>query len=297
LLEASRQMLKRALHERIDLRIIPASDLWTALVDPAQLENALLNLSINARDAMPDGGLLTIETANCTLDQEYADQNPGVLPGQYVRISLTDTGMGIPPEHIERIFEPFFTTKEVGKGTGLGLSMVYGFIKQSGGHIKVYSELEHGTCFKLYLPKAGDMAEAADLPSLDEEIQTGSGTVLVVEDEAMLREIARSHLASLGFTAILAGDSAEALQALELNPEIDLLFTDVMLPGTRNGRELAEEIRRIRPEIKVVFTSGYPENATNAVEPLGPSVHWLAKPYTKRELARILQSALTREDH
>jgi PAS domain S-box-containing protein len=279
-------MLRRALGEDIDIQIASGRELWKTLADPHQLESALLNLAINARDAMPSGGKLTIELINAHLDEAYAAQNDEVVPGDYVMVAVTDTGTGIAPEILEKVFEPFFTTKGVGQGSGLGLSMVYGFVKQSGGHAKVYSEVGHGTTVKLYLPRASTdepgQRPAARTPG---EVPGGTETILVVEDDAMVRSFVQEQLASLGYTVIAAEDGPGALALLAEHPEVKLLFTDVIMPGGMNGRQLADEVRRRLPEMKILFTSGYAESAIMHQGRLDPGVHLLNKPYRRPDLA------------
>jgi PAS domain S-box-containing protein len=285
-------LIVRTIGETVDVRIVPEAGLWSAMVDPAQLETSLLNLAINARDAMPQGGKLTIETANTVLDQHYAEMNPEVAPGEYVMVSVSDTGGGMPPEVAARAFDPFFTTKPHGKGTGLGLSMVYGFVKQSGGHVKLYSEIDHGTSVKLYLPR-GTTTDVA--PTAESEIVpqgAGGEIVLVVEDDEMVRGIAVDHLTALGYRTVAAVDAVAALALLESGIAVDLLFTDVVMPGGINGRELAERARVMRPGLKVLFTSGYTENAIVHQGRLDAGVLLLQKPYRRQALAAKIREAL-----
>ncbi len=254
----------------------------------------MLNLALNARDAMADGGKLTVETINVFLDEAYAAANRDVTVGPYVMLGVTDTGVGIPRDIQDRIFEPFFTTKDVGKGSGLGLSMVYGFIKQSGGHIKIYSEVGIGTTVKMYLPRASGVAgkteDAADIAPMP--VGREDEIVLVVEDDEMVRESLLEQLASLGYTALASADAADALKILEARADVVLLFTDVVLPGGMNGRQLAEEACRRTPNLKVLYTSGYSQNAIVHHGRLDPGVLLLAKPYRKSDLARALRQAL-----
>ncbi len=262
------------------------------MVDEGQLENALLNLCLNARDAMPGGGRLTIETANTRLDQDYADQQGDLEPGQYVMLSVSDTGRGIEPAILDRVFEPFFTTKEKHKGTGLGLSMIYGFVKQSNGHIRIYSEPGEGTTVRLYLPRA-DGTELPAVESLDEdENQQHHETILLVEDDELVREYALNQLTSMGYQVLTAGNGPEALAILKSDREIDLLFTDLIMPGGMSGRDLAEAANSLRPGIKVLYTSGYTENAIIHHGRLDRDVHLLSKPYRRRDLSRQIQAAL-----
>jgi len=285
-------MLRRSLGEHIEIELIRAAGLWPAMVDQGQLENALLNLCLNARDAMLGGGRLTIETANTVLDQTYADSRLDVKPGQYVMLAVSDTGGGIAPEHLEQVFQPFFTTKEKGKGTGLGLAMVYGFVKQSTGHVNIYSEQGHGTVVKLYLPRALGASPAA--PELVDRVMPAGGkeTVLVVEDDEMVRRYACQQLRSMGYRVIEVDNGTGALALIEQHPDIDLLFTDVVMPGGMNGRALADAARKLRPALRVLYTSGYTENAIVHHGRLDPGVQLLAKPYRLVDLARAIRSAL-----
>jgi CheY-like chemotaxis protein len=285
------RLMRPTLGEHVEIETALAADAWPSLIDPSQLTNALLNLGINARDAMPNGGQLTLETRNVLLDEAYAKENAEVVPGPYVMVAVSDTGTGIPPEIRDKVFDPFFTTKETGRGTGLGLSMVFGFIKQSGGHIKIYSEVGHGTVVKMYLPRAVGIADpvadaAAPRP------RGGTETVLVVEDDPLVRSNAVKQLASLGYKTVEAASGPEALRLVDANQPIDLLFTDVVMPGGMNGRELADRIIRKKPAIKVLYTSGYTQNAIVHQGRLDPGVHLLGKPYRKVDLARMVRVAL-----
>ena len=285
-------MLRPALGETVEIVTKLDGRASPALVDPSQLATALLNLAINARDAMPNGGKLTLETADAVLDETYAESNTDVTPGRYVMIAVSDTGVGIPASLIDHVFEPFFTTKEVGQGTGLGLSMVYGFVKQSNGHIKIYSEVGNGTTIKLYLPRAADAAGERPPPAPDQAVKGGSERILVVEDDALVRQQVSSQLRGLGYPIHTVNDAVEALALLETGAEFDLMFTDVILPGGMTGRRLAEEAVRRRPGLKVLFTSGYSENAVVHHGRLDPGVLLLAKPYRKDDLARMIRRAL-----
>ncbi|HEX7046581.1 MAG TPA: PAS domain S-box protein [Gammaproteobacteria bacterium] len=285
-------LLRRTLLENIDIEIIPMDDAWWAYVDPGQLESVLLNLAINAKDAMPDGGLLTIEINNVELDEEYAASNSEVVPGRYVMIAVSDTGCGIPAENINRVFDPFFTTKEKGKGTGLGLSMAYGFAKQSEGHIKIYSERDQGTTVKLYLPMAKRIEEPVTAAPVVEPEVSGSEKVLVVEDDDLVRQHAASQLQELGYEVLVADDGPKAMQIIKKESDIDLLFTDVIMSGGMTGRELAEMAKRLRPKLKVLYTSGYTENAIVHQGRLDRGVHLLQKPYQRAELAKKLRNVL-----
>jgi PAS domain S-box-containing protein len=285
-------LLRRTLGEHVELELTRGAGLWPALVDPAQLESAVLNLCLNARDAMPAGGRLTLETANTHLDQNYADANVEVRPGQYVLLAVSDTGVGIPPEQLVRVFEPFFTTKDKGKGTGLGLSMVFGFVKQSGGHIKLYSEPGQGTTVRMYLPRATGQAQAGALPPREVAIPRGAGEViLVVEDEPAVLHHAIEQLTLLGYQPIAANGGEAALAFLRERDDIVLLFTDIVMPGM-NGRELADAARLLRPNLRVLYSSGYTENAVVHHGRLDPGVRLLAKPYRRADLARRVYEAL-----
>jgi PAS domain S-box-containing protein len=285
-------LLRRTLGEHIEISLDLGTALWLIRVDPAQFEAAITNLSTNARDAMPDGGKLMIRTANVTLDELYVAQHAAARPGDYVVIEIADTGTGMSSQVEARIFEPFFTTKEVGKGTGLGLSMVFGFINQSGGHIHVYSELGEGTCFRLYLPRADQLAEEIVSDGSETTAVTGgSERVLVVEDNEQMRRVLVKQLNELGYRVVEAPDAPRALELLGAG-EVDLLFTDIVMPGELNGAALAKEARRIVPRIKVLFTSGFPESRAGAGGWLGANDKLLNKPYRKDELARALRQVL-----
>ncbi|MEX1205293.1 MAG: PAS domain S-box protein [Dongiaceae bacterium] len=285
-------MLRRTLGEHIEIEVNPSAGLHLATADRTQLENALLNLAINARDAMSQGGKLTLETANVHLDSGYAARNAEVTPGDYAMLAISDSGVGMPPEVIERAFEPFFTTKGPGKGTGLGLSMVYGFVKQSGGHLKIYSEVGHGTTMRLYLPNATALEASAEAQPLGAGLPRGDETVLVVEDDTAVRELVVSQLAGLGYAVLQAPDGPAAEAVLEGGAAVDLLFTDIVMPGGMTGRQLADRARRRRPGLKVLFTSGYAENAVVHQGRLDPGVHLLSKPYKKLDLARKIRQVL-----
>lgn len=286
------KLLHPTLGEHIEISPLLAQDSWTALVDPNQLITAILNLALNARDAMPGGGKLTLETNNVYLDEGYASMHSEVSVGNYVMIAVSDTGSGIPAEHLEKVFDPFFTTKEVGKGTGLGLSMVFGFVKQSNGHIKIYSEQGHGTTVKIYLPRATGLHETAAELVASSSIQGGREVVLVVEDDALVRRYVITQVESLGYNALEAGNAAEALQVIDKTNTIDLLFTDVIMPGAMNGRQLVDEAVKRRPSLKILFTSGYTENAIVHHGRLDSGVLLLAKPYRLADLARMIRMAL-----
>ncbi len=285
-------LLRRALGAQIEIESVLADDLWVANIDRSQLETALVNLCINARDAMPDGGRLLIETRNATLDEEYIVANPDATPGDYAMIAVTDTGTGIPQEALRKVFEPFFTTKEVGKGTGLGLSMVYGFIKQSNGHIKIYSEVGVGTTFKLYLPRSMEAAEQAT-PPRNAALPRGTERLLVVEDDPQVRANVVRQLRSLGYEVSEVADGQAGVAAFEesLFP-YDLLLTDVVMPGALNGKALADEVVRRWPKTKVVFMSGFTEASIARHERLDEKALLLSKPFRKADLAQIVRGAL-----
>jgi PAS domain S-box-containing protein len=286
-------LLRRTIGESIHVETVLAGGLWLILADANQLENALINLAVNSRDAMPDGGKLTIETGNFHLDDGYARLHDEVEPGQYVGISVTDTGIGMSADTVARAFEPFFTTKGVGQGTGLGLSQVYGFIKQSGGHVKIYSEVGEGTTVKLYLPRHRGAEGAVDGKEEIRALPRGRGeTVLVVEDDPDVRDYTVEIVGELGYTVLSAVDGASALRLLESHREVTLLFTDVGLPGGINGRQLSEEALRRRPRLKVLYTTGYARNAIVHQGRLDPGVEVLFKPFTAAALAIKLHGLL-----
>jgi signal transduction histidine kinase/DNA-binding response OmpR family regulator len=284
-------LLRRSLGEGIEVETVVAGGQWNALADPSQMENAILNLAINARDAMDGVGKLTIETGNAVLDDQYAARNADVRPGQYVMIAITDTGCGMTPEVRERIFEPFFTTKPEGQGTGLGLAMVYGFVKQSGGHIACYSEVGQGTTFRIYLPRALE-AEAEAVESLEGPIVGGNETILVVEDDPDVRETAVAMLRELGYAVLTASDAESALAVIRSGVPIDLLFTDVVMPGKVRSPDLARQAKAHLPDLEVLFTSGYTENAIVHGGRLDPGVSLLGKPYRREDLARKVRHLL-----
>jgi nitrogen-specific signal transduction histidine kinase/CheY-like chemotaxis protein len=285
-------LLQRTLGENVEIQFKPAADLEPTLVDPAQLESALLNLCLNARDAMPEGGRLTIETGMRELDSSYTDTGFDLVPGEFIMIAVSDTGCGILPNHKSRIFEPFFTTKEKGKGTGLGLSMVYGFIKQSGGQLNVYSEPGEGTTLRMYLPRAGVTADFLPAPEVSDAMANGNETILLVEDDDLVRRYAHDQLAGLGYVVIEAANGPEALEIARQRSDIDLLFTDIVMPGGMNGRQLAEAACQLHPGLKVLYTSGYTENAIVHHGRLDPGAQLLSKPYRRGELAARVRNVL-----
>jgi PAS domain S-box-containing protein len=286
------ELLRRTLGEHVEIELKLAGDLWPALADSGQVENSLLNLAINARDAMQDGGKLTIETGNVHLDDDYASHNAEVTPGDYVMMAVTDTGTGMPPDVLAHVFEPFFTTKEVGKGTGLGLSMIYGFAKQSGGHAKIYSEVGHGTTVRLYLPRLTNESLRSDSAAVAPPRKGGGETILVVEDNPDVRRLVLRQLRDLGYEVIEAANGPHALKILDDGAAIDLLFTDVVMPGGMTGRQLAEAAKTGRPNLKTLFTSGYTEDSILRLGKLDPGVRLLSKPYRKHELATRIREAL-----
>jgi PAS domain S-box-containing protein len=292
LLLETAKLLQPTLGEHIEIAPRLAADAWTASVDPSQLTTAILNLALNARDAMAGGGKITLETDNVYLDEAYADGHNEVTAGNYVMIAVSDTGSGIPAAHLEKVFDPFFTTKEIGKGTGLGLSMVFGFVKQSGGHIKIYSEEGHGTTIKIYLPCATGLDQTATELLASSTIEGGNEVVLVVEDDALVRKYVIAQIESLGYSTLEASNATEALNVIDTAATIDLLFTDVIMPGPMNGRQLANEALQRRPSLKTLYTSGYTENAIVHHGRLDSGVLLLAKPYRKPDLARMMRMAL-----
>jgi len=288
------KMLRRLIGEDIELLTKPAAELGQVKADPGQLEQVLMNLAINARDAMPNGGTLIIETANVELDELYARQYIEVSPGPYVMLAVSDTGIGMSKETLPHLFEPFFTTKEKGKGTGLGLATVYGIIKQSGGHIAVYSEPGYGTIFRVYLPRLKDAIEPVkELLPLDPETLAASETILVVEDEAVVRQLISSVLSELGYTVLEAVNGSEALQLCQQHPApIHLLLTDMVMPGGLNGRELAKQLQQEYPALKVLYMSGYTDNAIASQGVLETEIAFLQKPFTAIALQRKVREVL-----
>jgi signal transduction histidine kinase/CheY-like chemotaxis protein len=285
------RLLRPTLGEQIEIESVFADETCIANVDPNQLTTALLNLALNARDAMPDGGKLILETGSAYLDDKYASIHPDVRPGRYALMAVSDTGTGIPAAILDKVFNPFFTSKGPGKGTGLGLSMVYGFVKQSAGHIKIYSEEGHGTTIKIYLPPGTGSSLGSDSASAP-SIEGGRETIFVVEDDKLVRDYVLTQLHSLGYVTLDAANAAEALAVVEAGNAFDLLFTDVIMPGAMNGRQLATELEKKKPGLKVLFTSGYTENAIIHHGRLDSGVLLLAKPYRKSDLARMIRRAL-----
>jgi two-component system, cell cycle sensor histidine kinase and response regulator CckA len=284
-------LLRRLIGANIELKISLDPSLGTIKADPGQIEQILLNLAVNARDAMPDGGRLTIEASNVEIDESYREQHPTAVLGRYVMLAVTDTGCGMDRETQLRIFEPFFTTKELGKGTGLGLATVYGIVKQGGGYIWVYSEIAQGSVFKVYLPR---LEPSAGLPKREEEQEASNGgeIILLAEDSDPLREMAREYLESVGYTVIEAVSGKDALQrAKEFEGTIHVLLTDVVMPEM-NGPELAKELTLLRPAIKVIFTSGYTDDAIARQGILDSTVAFVQKPYRPKALARKIREVL-----
>jgi CheY-like chemotaxis protein len=287
------ELVHRTLGEIIAVETVLGAGLWRVEVDPNELEAAILNLAVNARDAMQDGGSLTIETSNAHIDHSYAATHAEVVPGQYVSLSISDTGSGMDEKTVAQAFEPFFTTKPVGKGTGLGLSQIYGFVKQSGGHVKIYSELGHGTTVKIYLPRlvGADVGpDASDDSPLPEGVS--EETILVVEDDDDVRTYSVETLRELGYRVIEAHDGPSALRLLERQPRVDLLFTDVVLPSGMTGAQVATQARELRPDLKVLFTTGYARNAIFHHGRLGQGVQLITKPFSFSELAAKIRDVL-----
>lgn len=286
-------MLRRALGEAVEIETIIAGGLGNVLVDPAQMETALLNLSINARDAMKGRGKLTIEAGNASLDDRYTALNVEVVPGQYVMLAVSDTGTGISPDLVDKVFDPFFTTKPEGKGTGLGLSMVHGFVKQSGGHIKIYTEVGQGTAVRIYLPRNRNVEDAVD------EIKSGpavGGTerILVVEDDNDVRDTVVGILSELGYEILQARNAEAALAIIESGVAINVLFTDVVMPGKLQSADLARKARLKLPRIAVLFTSGYANGALDHGGRLDVGFDLISKPYSRDEIANKLRQVLRR---
>jgi two-component system, cell cycle sensor histidine kinase and response regulator CckA len=289
------KLLRRLIGEDIELVTLPTADLWSVKADANQIEQILVNLAINARDAMPSGGKLTIETANLILDEAYARHHMSVSPGFYVMLAVSDTGVGMPPEMQAQVFEPFFTTKQAGKGTGLGLATCYGIVKQHGGHIWLYSEVGQGTTFKVYLPRTTEVADVQHTYETPKTLLVGDETVLLVEDEAAVRQLAIRVLRQLGYTVLEATDGADALRvAGEYPGAIDLLVTDVVMPQL-GGAALAERLREAHPRLKVLFMSGYTDHTIIRHSLLEPGVAFLQKPFVPEMLARKVREVLATE--
>ncbi len=285
-------LLRRTLGGHIECTFALEPDLWMASVDPGQLTTALLNLVLNARDALPDGGKLTVEARNTSLGDSDLDVNGEPRPGDYVMVAVTDTGTGMTAEVASRAFEPFFTTKEVGKGTGLGLSMVYGFVRQSGGLVQMHSEPGHGSVVRLFFPRLA--TPPSEQSSSAEQITApdGSETILVVEDDDMVRAYVENELKALGYNVITRSNGPAALELLRQPGDIHLLFTDVVMPGGMFGPELARQALRLRPELRVLFTSGYTQNTVKTPDGVGDA-RILTKPFRRKDLAAMLRSVLS----
>ena len=290
LVEELSDMIQRSLGETIDLKTALAKGLWPANVDGAQLDNALLNLALNARDSMPQGGCLTIQTANATLDEACVDQNEDVEPGNYVEIAVSDSGHGMASEVLEKAFEPFFTTKEL--GNGLGLSMVYGFVKQSNGHISINSKVDHGTTVKMYFPRAEGPVTKPAVEEAGPSIECGSECILVVEDDESVRRLPVRILQAHGYQVVEATDGRGAIMQLEGDQSFDLLFTDIVLPGGMSGLDIAKEAKRLQPNIKVLYTSGYSENSVTHQGQIKPGETLINKPYRRMELLERVRAVL-----
>jgi CheY-like chemotaxis protein len=287
------QMLRRLIGEDIELTVSLKSDIGPVKADPGQVEQVIMNLAVNARDAMPSGGKLTIETSNNELGREYTRRHPEARPGPYVMLAVSDTGIGMNKEIESHLFEPFFTTKDHGKGTGLGLSTVYGIIKQSNGHIGVYSEPGKGSTFKVYLPRSDDSPEHRKLGEKPTGNLKGSETILLTEDEDMLRELAKRVLIRNGYTVLEASHGAEAIKISEQHPDtIHMLITDVVMPGGIGGRELGEKLVSLRPDMEVLYISGYTDSAIVKNGMLDPDISFLQKPFTPDVLTRKVREIL-----
>jgi CheY-like chemotaxis protein len=285
--------MHRTLGEAIEIETVLGAGMWNVEVDSNQLESAILNLAVNARDAMPDGGRLTIETINVRIDEDYTQRQVEVMPGQYVVICVRDTGIGMDKGTLARAFEPFFTTKETGRGTGLGLSMVYGFVKQSGGHVTIHSEAGHGTSVKIYLPRfLGEVSQ--DNADFVQHVPEGSTleTILVLEDDADVRMHSVEILRELGYSVLEARDAESALRLMERPLKIDLLFTDVVLEGGVTGADIARQAEALRSDLKVLFTTGYARDAIVHRGRIDPGVQLITKPFTYAELARRVRDVL-----
>jgi nitrogen-specific signal transduction histidine kinase len=286
------QLVQRTVGDHVEVTLILDADVWPAIVDRGQLETAIVNLAANARDAMPDGGRLTLETANIELDDSYAALHPDVTPGEYVMVAVGDTGTGMSADVAARAFEPFFTTKEVGRGTGLGLSMVYGFAKQSAGHVKIYSEVGMGTIVRIYLPRTDAPKVEGTAPSATTVLPTGTETILFVEDDDLVRTQTEKQLTALGYRVIAAVNAADAIARVRDGLRPDLLFTDVVMPGGMNGRQLADQLIKQLPGLRVLFTSGYTHGVMTVQSTSIPPGQLLNKPFRRRDLAAKVREAL-----
>jgi PAS domain S-box-containing protein len=285
-------MLRRTLGEHIMLSTSLARNVWSTMADPGQFQSAIVNMAVNARDAMPQGGKLVIETRNIVLDADHGDFHPELQPGQYIQLSISDTGSGMPPEVRDRVFEPFFTTKEKGRGTGLGLAMVYGFVKQSGGHVTIYSEIRHGTTFNLYFPRVDAVAPEAPAKAKGTVDPKARETILVVEDDDRVRQLTITRLKLIGYQVLEASDGPKALDILRRGDAIDLVFTDLVMPGGMSGREVAARARQLKPGIKVLLTSGYAEELVHGADLEREQLKLLRKPYHQADLVAVLREVL-----
>jgi PAS domain S-box-containing protein len=291
---ATTEMLRRTLGEHLMLSTSLAHSVWSIRADPGQFQSAVVNMAVNARDAMPEGGKLVIETRNIVLDSDHTDFHPELKSGQYVQLSISDTGSGMAPEVRDRVFEPFFTTKEKGRGTGLGLAMVYGFVKQSGGHITIYSEIGHGTTFNLYFPRADSVALATREKTKRYADPGATETILVVEDDARVRQLTITRLKLIGYQVLEAADGPKAIEILRRPHPIDLVFTDLIMPGGMSGHDVVARARELRPGIKVLVTSGYAEELVHADALESERVRVLRKPYQQAELVAALREVFAR---
>jgi signal transduction histidine kinase/CheY-like chemotaxis protein len=292
LISGMEELIRRTVGPSVEVEVVGAGGLWTTKVDPSQLESALLNLCINARDAMPNGGHITIETANKWLDERAARERE-LPPGQYISLCVTDTGSGMAPDVIAHAFDPFFTTKPLGQGTGLGLSMIHGFVRQSGGQVRIYSELGQGTTMCLYLPRFVGEIDEADVPETLHDADLGRGeTILVIDDEPTVRMLMVEVLEEAGYAAVEAGDGLTGLKILQSDARIDLLISDVGLPGGMNGRQVADAARAFRPDLKVLFVTGFAENATIGHGHLDPGMQVIAKPFVMAALANKVREII-----
>jgi PAS domain S-box-containing protein len=287
-------MLRRTLGEHVMLSTSLARNVWAICADPGQFQSAIVNMAVNARDAMPQGGKLVVETRNIVLDADHADFHSELQPGEYVQLSISDTGSGMPPEVRDRVFEPFFTTKEKGRGTGLGLAMVYGFVKQSGGHITIYSEVGHGTTFNLYFPRIDGVAAGTSEKTKGYADPRATETILVVEDDARVRQLTITRLKLIGYQVLEAADGPKAIDILRRRQPIDLVFTDLIMPGGMSGRDVVARARELRPGIKVLVTSGYAEELVHADALESERLRVLRKPYQQAELVATLREVFAR---
>ncbi len=293
LIEGVQDFAARSLGASIETRLNLSSDLWPIEIDAAQFEHALINIVVNARDAMPDGGVITFETQNIDIHEGMDNLPEGLMPGPYVQLTVSDTGYGMDKETLERIFDPFFTTKDIGKGTGLGLSMVYGFLRDSGGGVSVTSEKGKGSSFLIYLPRSQDLSPAADVQGdVPEKITGGSDSILIVEDEAEIRNLAAALLKSYGYSVIEGQNATDALEILSGDKHVDLLFTDVAMPGDMNGIQLAARAMALRPDLQVLFTTGYTQDSVPDYDLIRDRYSMLSKPYEHVDLMRMIRVLL-----